>query len=68
MVRYRKVSLWDQTMLNFKSKQQNINHDLKTLGIRRRIPLTKVIHLASTQPIFLAPQELNNVSKRRKIK
>jgi len=68
MVRYRKVSLWDQTMLNFKIKQQNINYDLKTLGIHRRIPLTKVIHLASTQPIYLAPKELNNVSKRSRTK
>ena len=68
MVRYRKVSLWDISMANFKSKQNSINQDLKSLGVKRRIPLTKVIHLCSSQPIFLAPNELNTVSKRRRFK
>lgn len=66
MVRYRKVSLWDSTMKNFKAKKQGIDKDLALMGIRKRVPLTTIVHLASTRPLMLGQPELVKLSKRRK--
>lgn len=58
-----------ETHKNFKIKQKKMQEVFKTItGKNRRIPLTKVMKIASAQPIFLSDQELvKYIGKRRRI-
>jgi len=63
---YNRVKLWGDTLKNFKMKKMKIDTDLKNLGIKKTITLTKVFHLASMKPIFLGEQDLIEISKKKR--
>ena len=67
MVRkYVRPKLWEETIKNFRAKKLNMDKDLKILGIKRRVPLTRIIHIASTKPIYLDSDEIKKISRRKK--
>lgn len=52
---------------NFKKKKLEMEKDLSMLrGRPVRVPLTRVIELSSTRPIFLDVGELNKVTRWRR--
>ena len=68
-VKYVRKSLWEETLNNFKDKKVKMESDLKKMHIKKRIPLTAVIHLASTRPISFDgmnwQSELKKLARKR---
>ena len=68
-VKYQRKALWSETLTNFKEKKIKMDMDLKNMGIRRKVPLTAVIHLASTRPISFGDnwkEEIRKMARRTK--
>lgn len=68
-IKYQRKALWKETLINFKNKKIKIDSDLKNMGIKRKVPLTAVIHLASTRPISFGDnwkEEIRKMARRSK--
>lgn len=71
-VKYIRKAIWQESLKNFKDKKVKMDADLKSMGINRKIPLTRVIHLASTKPITIGNfdnnwrEEIKRMARRSK--
>jgi len=64
--KYARPIMWRETINNFKIKQIKMTQDLKAIKPNAKsIPLTKIIHLASTHPIYVDNTDLVKLSKRK---
>jgi hypothetical protein len=62
--RYVRFPMWVETLENFKKKKNIMQKDLRDIGIKKRIPLTRLFHYASKQPIIFEDiTQLKKLSK-----
>ena len=64
--KYVRIKVWEETAKNMRLKKTRIDEDLKNIGMKRRMPMTRVYHLASLKPIFLDMEDIKRISRRKK--
>ena len=64
--KYVFVRMWADSLKNFKIKKLKMDNDLKIMGINKKVPMTRLIHVTSSTPLDLnnAGVSLKQLTKR----
>lgn len=65
-IQYVRPKMWKKSWMKGMKKKIRIDTHLKALGVKRRMPMTRIIDMALSKPLYLDSEQILKISRRRK--